>query len=204
MRATVTPAAVVARQRERRRVAEVALQPLAHAVQAEAFAIARRAGRCECSRLGRCCALRASPDPAVRAHDHVDAARAARLRHAVLHRVLEQRLQQHRRNQRRRRRRDPNRSCRSAAGRSAPARRRGRRARTSAPDRAAPIRNPIAAACSGRPRRAARPLRRRGAGSVWISDAIALSALNRKCGLICARSAFSSDLLDCSRSSWAS
>ena len=94
-RATVTPRAVIARQAERRALAEVALQPLAHAVQAEAFAVAAQSPSM-IQRRDRCCALRAS---LIRRgpHDHLDAAGPARLRHAVLHRVLEQRLQQHRR-----------------------------------------------------------------------------------------------------------
>ena len=72
------------------------------------------------------------------------------------------------------------------------------RARRPAPDRAAPIPARNGAACSGTLRRAARRRASARAGSVWMSEAIAFSALKRKCGLICARSAFSSERLVCS------
>jgi hypothetical protein len=75
---------LVAQSAERRAIAEVALQSLAHAVQAEAFASRAAHGRAiprpdRCSHFERHL-IRGRP------HDHVDAAGAARLRHAVLDR----------------------------------------------------------------------------------------------------------------------
>ena len=93
------------------------------------------------------------------------------------------------------RRIDRTRHCSRA--RSGPARGPGRRARHPSLPPGGPSRSPSAAGCSGRPPRAARRRDRPRPGSLGISPAIAFSALNRKCGLIWARSAFSSERLAC-------
>ena len=95
-------AGVVARQRERGRVAEVAAQPIADAAQAELLAdAAREARRVGARRPGpgplsiTSTVSRSPADPG----DHLEHAVAAHLRDAVLHGVLDQGVHEHRRHQ---------------------------------------------------------------------------------------------------------
>ena len=153
---------------------------------------------------GRCRATAIVSRPPAHAGRHLERAVAAHLRDAVLDGVLDQRVHEHRRHLRAPRGRRRRRWCSAGARRSALPRRRGRPRRRPAPgrarahslsDRRSVWRNTSESCSTARSARA---------GSLWMSEATVLSALKRKCGLICARSAFSSDWLVCTRSSCAS